>query len=76
MNLAKFNALEVKIKEIVEEHHTLKTRAEELEGLLGQKENELRQAYEKIRELDEEREAIRTKVDSLLELLKDIKLSQ
>lgn len=76
MNLAKFNALEVKIKEIVEEHHILKTRAEELEGLLGQKENELRQAYEKIRELDEEREAIRTKVDSLLELLKDIKLSQ
>ncbi|HOJ52468.1 MAG TPA: hypothetical protein PLT64_06660 [Syntrophales bacterium] len=76
MDLSKFGTLEERIKEIVEEHQVLKKRAQDLEGILRQKENELKQANEKIRELDEEREAIRTKVDSLLELLKNIKINQ
>lgn len=76
MDLSKFSTLEDKIREIVEEHHTLKKRVQDLEGILRQKESELNKANEKIRELDEEREAIRTKVDSLLELLKNIKINQ
>jgi len=76
VDLSKFGTLEERIKEIVEEHQVLKKRAQDLEGILRQKENELKQANEKIRELDEEREAIRTKVDSLLELLKNIKINQ
>lgn len=76
MDINKFSTLEEKIKEIVEEHQVLKKRAQDLEGVLRQKENELKQANEKIRELDEERETIRAKVDSLLELLKNIKINQ
>jgi len=76
VDLEKFGTLEVKIKEIVAENQSLKKHALELEGLLRQKENELKEANEKIRELDEERETIRTKVDSLLELLKDIKTNR
>jgi len=37
MDLNKFNTLEIKIKELVEGRETLKTRAEELVKLLGQR---------------------------------------
>jgi hypothetical protein len=45
-----------------------------LEGLLKQKEIELEDVNKKILGLDEERDAIRAKVDSLLDLLQDIKV--
>jgi chromosome segregation ATPase len=72
LEFVKFNALEEKIKGLVQNQASLKQRNQELEGLLRQKESDLEEAKEKIRGLDEERDAIRTKVDSLLDLLQDI----
>ena len=76
MEFVKFNALEEKIKGLIQEQAALKKRNQELEGLLNQKEIELQEVNRTMRGLDEERDAIRTKVDSLLDLLQDIQVPQ
>ncbi|HOK07238.1 MAG TPA: cell division protein ZapB [Syntrophales bacterium] len=73
VEFGRFDELEGKIRSILQENGVLKRKVGELEGLLEQKERELTEVNEKFRGLNEEREAIRAKVDSLLELLKDIK---
>jgi hypothetical protein len=76
VEFVKFNALEEKIRSLIQEQAVLKKRNQELEGLLNQKEIDLQEVNKKIRGLDEERDAIRTKVDSLLDLLQDIQVPQ
>ena len=71
MELAKFDELEEKIKGIVEECSFLKKRNQELEELFKDKDRELEKASRKIRELNEEGDAVRAKVDSLLGMLED-----
>ena len=68
----KFQELECKIKNLLEEHALLRKKNYELEELLKSKGLELEGANNKIRGLNEERDSIRTKVDSLLDLLQDI----
>ena len=74
VELVKFEELENKIKNLIEEHALLKKRNSELEELLKSKGLELEGANNKIRGLNEERNSVRTKVDSLLDLLQDIKV--
>jgi len=69
----KFNELEKKINGLIAGHALLKKRNLELEGLLQNKSMELDDLNKKIGGLREERDAIRTKVDSLLDLLREIK---
>jgi uncharacterized coiled-coil DUF342 family protein len=68
----KFQELESKIKNLLEEHALLRKKNYELEELLKSKGLELEGANNKIRGLNEERDSIRTKVDSLLDLLQDV----
>jgi len=72
VELVKFEELENKIKNLISEHELLKKKNHELEVLLKSKGVELEEASNKIRGLDEERNTIRTKVDSLIDLLQDI----
>lgn len=76
MALVIFKELEEKIRALAQEHASLKTRNLELEELLKKKTAELEELNAAIKVLDEERSAIRTKVDSLLELLQDIKADE
>jgi len=69
----KFDELEKKITGLVENHALLKKRNLELEKLIQNKSTELEEANKKLGGLREERDAVRTKVDSLLDLLKEIK---
>jgi len=69
-----FNELEEKIRSLAQEHALLKTRNAELEEQLRIKTSELEELNTAIKDFDEERIAIRTKVDSLLELLQDVKV--
>lgn len=75
MELAKFDELEEKIKGIVEECSFLKKKNQELEKLSEDKDGELKEANRKIKELNEEWDAVRAKVDSLLGMLKDISVT-
>lgn len=72
MELVRFNELEEKIKDIIEKSTLLKKRNQELEELLKNKDNELEEVKNEIRTLNEERGSVRTKVDSLLDMLRDI----
>jgi uncharacterized coiled-coil DUF342 family protein len=72
VELVKFEELESKIKNLIEEHTLLKKKNHELEELLITKGRELEEANNKIGGLNEGRNIIRTKVDSLLDLLQDI----
>ena len=72
MELNNFGELEEKIKIVVNEYELLKKRNQELETILNQKNMELEEVNKNIRGLKEERDFIRTKVDSLLNLLQDI----
>lgn len=72
MELVKFEELESKLKNLLEEHIFLKKKNRELEEILRSKGLELEETNNKIRGLNEERNTIRTKVDSLLDLLQDI----
>lgn len=73
MEFLKFNELEKKINGLIADHALLKKRNQELEGLLQNKSMELEEVNKKIGGLKEERDVIRTKVDSLLDLLREIK---
>jgi uncharacterized coiled-coil DUF342 family protein len=75
VELVKFEELESKIKNLIEEHRLLKKKNHELEELLITKGRELEEANNKIGGLNEGRNIIRTKVDSLLDLLQDINVS-
>jgi hypothetical protein len=68
----KFKELEERITKIIQEQAILKARSQELEELLKNKDRELEEANKKLKGLSEERETVRTKVDSLLDLLQDI----
>jgi uncharacterized coiled-coil DUF342 family protein len=69
----KFDELEKKISDLIEDYALLKKRNLEIEGLLQSKMTELEEANKKMGGLREERDAVRTKVDSLLDLLQEIK---
>ena len=73
MEFLKFDELEKKINILIQDFALLKKRNLELEGLLQNKMMELEEADKKIGGLREERDAVRTKVDSLLDLLQEIK---
>ncbi len=72
MELIKFKELENKLKNLIDEYSSLKKKNLEIEALLKNKVMELEEANNKIRGLKEERDSVRTKVDSLLDLLQDI----
>jgi uncharacterized coiled-coil DUF342 family protein len=74
VELVKFEELESKIKNLINEHELLKKKNRELEELLKSKGVELEETSNKIRGLNEERNTIRTKVDSLIDLLQDINI--
>jgi uncharacterized coiled-coil DUF342 family protein len=75
VELVKFKELEERIKGLVEEYNTLKKRTKELEELVAIKSGELKEANGKIDKLNEERDSVRHKVDTLLDLLEDITAS-
>jgi uncharacterized coiled-coil DUF342 family protein len=76
VELVKFKELEERIKGLVEEYSTLKKRTKELEELVEIKTGELKEANGKIARLNEERDSVRHKVDTLLDLLEDINASE
>ncbi len=73
MEFLKFTELEKKINSLIADHALLKKRNLELEVLLPNKTTELDELNKKIGGLREERDAVRTKVDALLDLLREIK---
>ncbi len=73
MDLTKFTELENKINGLLENYVLLKKRNIELEEQLKNKTKELEQTNLKIEDLKEEKDTIRAKVDSLLDLLQEIK---
>jgi len=75
MDLQKFSELENRLKILVSDYGSQKKRIQELEELLQNKVSELEEVKGKIEGLRAEREAVRAKVDSLLELLQDIAIS-
>ena len=76
MELGKFKELEDKIKGIISEQVLLKKQTQVLEEALKNKESELEVLNSKLKALDEERNSVRARVDSLLDLLADIELAK
>ena len=76
MELIKFKELENKLKNLLEEYASLKKKNLDLEAEVKNKIAELEEATNKLRGLKEERDSVRTKVDSLLELLQDIGITK
>jgi uncharacterized coiled-coil DUF342 family protein len=76
VELVKFKELEERIKGLVEEYNALKKRTKELEEQVEIKSGELKEANGKIAKLNEERDSVRHKVDTLLDLLEDINASE
>jgi uncharacterized coiled-coil DUF342 family protein len=76
VSITRFDDLEGKIRNIVGAYDEVKKRNYELEEKLNNKDLELQEAYEKIRGLNEERDTIRSKVDSLLGLLQDVNIAR
>jgi chromosome segregation ATPase len=76
VELGKFNELEDKIKGIVSEQIFLKKQIQTLEEVLKNKESEIEVLNSKLKALDGERDSVRARVDSLLDLLADIELTK
>jgi len=76
VELEKFKELEDKIIGIVSEKGFLKKQILILEEALKNKEAELEGLNSKLKALDEERNSVRARVDSLLDLLADINLAK
>jgi len=76
VELGKFKELEDKIKGIVSEQVFLKKQIQILEEALKNKESELGVLNNKLKALDEERNNVRARVDSLLDLLADIEIAK
>jgi len=74
VELERFSELEQKIKRILEEYSTLKDRNRELEKLLEGKSTELEEMKSRVRVLNKEKDAVRTGVDKLLDMLHDIEV--
>lgn len=74
MEIGKFTELEDKIKQIVSEQVFLKKQISILEEALKNKESEIEEYKSKLKVLDEERNSVRARVDSLLDLLADIEV--
>jgi len=74
VELERFSELEQKIKRILEEYSTLKNRNRELEKLLEGKSAELEEVKNRVKVLNEEKDAVRTGVDMLLDMLHDIEV--
>jgi chromosome segregation ATPase len=74
VEISKFTELEDKIKNIVTEQVFLKKQISILEEALKNKESEIEEYKSKLTVLDEERNSVRTRVDSLLDLLADIEV--
>ncbi|MHB9019966.1 MAG: cell division protein ZapB [Minisyncoccota bacterium] len=74
VDFLKFDELEKKINGLIEDYALLKKRNLEVEGLLQNKTMELEEANKKLGGLKEERDVVRTKVDSLLDLIQEIKV--
>lgn len=72
MELEKFKKLEDKIQSIVSEKVSLKKQIQILEETLKNKEVELEGVKGKLKALDEERNSVRARVDSLLDLIADV----
>ena len=72
MELEKFKKLEDKIKVIVSEKVSFKKQIQILEETLKNKEAELEGVKGKLKALDEERNSVRARVDSLLDLIADV----
>jgi uncharacterized coiled-coil DUF342 family protein len=69
----KFSELENKINGLLGDYALLKKRNLELEEELQNKNKELEEANVKLEGLKEDKDAVRSKVDSLLDLLQEIK---
>ena len=76
MEIGKFAELEDKIKHIVSEQVFLKKQISVLEEALKNKELEIEGYKSKLTVLDEERNSVRARVDSLLDLLADIEVAK
>jgi chromosome segregation ATPase len=76
VELDKFKELEERIQSIIEEYSLVKKRNSELEALLEGTNAELEKAKSSVRVLTEQEEAIRAKVDLLLDMLHDVKVPQ
>lgn len=76
MELGKFKELEDKIKGILSEQVFLKKQIQTLEETLKNKESEIEVLNSKLKALDGERDSVRARVDSLLDLLADIELTK
>ncbi|PKN76855.1 MAG: hypothetical protein CVU52_02950 [Deltaproteobacteria bacterium HGW-Deltaproteobacteria-10] len=76
MELGNFKELEDKIKGIVSEQVFLKKQISVLEETLKNKESEIEVLSSKLKALDGERDSVRARVDSLLDLLADIELAK
>jgi chromosome segregation ATPase len=76
VELGKFKELEDKIKGIISEQVFLKKQIQVLEEALKNKESENEVLNSKLKALDEERNSVRARVDSLLDLLTDIELAK
>jgi septal ring factor EnvC (AmiA/AmiB activator) len=76
VELEKFSKLEDKIKVIVSEKVSLKKQIQTLEDTLKSKEAELEKVNGKLKALDEERNSVRARVDSLLDLIADVDLAK
>lgn len=75
VKLERFGELEQKIRGLVEEYSVLKERNLELEKLLEGKSAELEEANNRARVLNNEKDAVRTRVDVLLDMLHDVEVS-
>jgi len=76
VELGKFKELEDKIRGIVSEQVFLKKQISILEEALKNKESEFEVLNSKLKALDEERNSVRARVDSLLNLLADIEITK
>ncbi|HEU18896.1 MAG TPA: cell division protein ZapB [Deltaproteobacteria bacterium] len=72
VELVRFNELEEKIKNIIEEFSVLKRKNQELEESLRNRDVEQEELKNAIKVLHEERDAVRIKIDSLLAMLQNI----
>ncbi len=70
--MEQFEELERRIKKVLEEYSVLKNRNSELEKLLEGKSAELEEAKNRARVFNEEKDAVRTRVDMLLNMLHDV----
>jgi chromosome segregation ATPase len=70
----KFDQLEAKIKQVVDRCVELKEQLAEQDEVILAKDRELREANATIRALQEDKDAVRVKVESLLEKLDTLEL--